>query len=156
MRRPPTILLCLVLAPGFLVTFPAQAEDSTTLYDLSFTPKRGKTYTVEYENDKTWDYPQHKMKGTLKTCLKIHLKILPPAYDGKDSGKAKGDFLSVTYAGEGTKKGKPFKHDIHWDARRGYVRGKNDEANKSWVRDEIRAGLIMLYDERGMVLPGSG
>ncbi|MHC4780325.1 MAG: hypothetical protein ACYTFG_17285 [Planctomycetota bacterium] len=154
MRHPTRLLVLSLVTAALAFSAAAHAEDSTSLYDLSFTPKPGKTFTVTYEHDKTWNHPKHDMKGALKTTLEIRWKILAPR--SKEKGSARGEYLKVSYAGEGVKKGKDFRHDILWDARQGYTRGKNDEANVMWVREEIEEGLPCAYDSKAVVDPGSG
>jgi hypothetical protein len=150
-------LFLLFLGIGATLCFPAAssvAGESAELHDLTFRPKEGQTYTVEYENDSTWHYPKDKMKGTLRTTLKLGWKILPPQAKGKS--RAKAEYLSVAYVGEGEKFAKPFNYDLLWTREKGYVRGEDEDANRRWIRREIHEGLLFTFDPRGLTDPGAG
>ena len=154
MRIRGILLLCGIGAILSVAGAAALAGEPAELHDLSFAPKTGETYTVEYVNESSWHYPEDRMKGTLRTALKLQWKILPSP--GKGKGRAKADYLSVVYVGEGEKIAKPFKHDLLWTREKGYVRGEKDEANRRWIRREINEGLLFTFDARGLADPGAG
>jgi hypothetical protein len=141
-----TVLLGILPAAGF-------AEDSPGMeVDLSFTPKAGGRYVVEYESTETWDLPAHKMKGKLETRLVLDWEVLrAPA---EDKGLAQAKMQSVSYKGSGMKNGKEFRHDIVWTREGGYASGEGTDADRRWARREIGQGVRLTFDRRGAADPG--
>jgi hypothetical protein len=110
-------------------------------HDLSFEPKDREPLVISLKQDTEWDYPDEDMKGKLRAELTLRWTF-------KDwTGTA--TFERILYQGKGRKKGADFDHDIEWNLKDGYLKGKDSDADKQWCAGERQEGLKLKFDRRG-------
>lgn len=142
-------------AGALLAVLTAQDEQSKVeLYDLRFEPRSDRLLEVSYAEKTTWDYRKLakpiESHGRLETDLVLHWDFAT-----KGPGlQAVGSFRSVRYAGKGQKRERQWTHDVLWSRDKGYERGENGEAVKTWVGGEVEEGVRFAIDERVAASPG--
>ena len=128
--------------------------DEAEKYDLSFMPMNGETWTIEFKDDSKWNYPGEDMRGEIHTELVLQWRFERQAENG-DRCTGKAEFRRVVYRGKGRKKGRDFDYDVEWTWDKGYLKGKDSEADSRWIAQELKNGVILKLDRRGACEPGT-
>jgi|GEM_PF-3216270 len=127
-------------------------DTSAERFDLSFSPANGDNLAVSCVVDSQWDYAKSGMKGNFHTELLIRWRIA--RQDGVSQFTGKGAFERVLYQSTGSSKERAYDHDLEWNKDKGYLRGKDSEADEKWCAEEIRDGVTLTFDSRGACKQG--